>query len=141
MLSHHRPATVGLFILLVGLVLPVALAGQAPQLDYLTRTERVELDRIVIRFHPETGARVRGGELVSLSGAELSSVEQIVASVPGARIERRFGRSEAELDRDRQLGEARTRRSLPDLNLFALPIVESHGSSPSTASALLARDV
>lgn len=92
-------------------------------LDYQRRTSDIELDRIGIRFRSETQARVRNGELVSLAGADLSEVRDLVAALPGARLERRFPRSEAALDHDRELGEARKHARLPDLNLFALLVL------------------
>lgn len=92
----------------------------APAFDYRTRTEGVELDRIGIRFTEESGARVRGGRLVSLSGTDLSAVESLVGSVAGAELTRRFDPSEAECEALKSRGEARTLGRLPDLNLFAM---------------------
>jgi hypothetical protein len=100
------------------LLIAMNTAGAVP--DYRTRTEGVELNRIGIRFLPETGARVRGGHLVSVTGRDLRDLESIITSFPGAMLQRRFPRSEGDLDRDRRLGEEKTRQSVPDLNLFAL---------------------
>jgi len=91
--------------------------------DYRTRVDHVNVDRIGVRFHPDTQARVRGGQLVSLSGRDLSGAARIAASIPGAGWEPRFGKPEADLDRMRQLGEERTRQALPDLNLYALLVL------------------
>ncbi|MBU1700652.1 MAG: carboxypeptidase regulatory-like domain-containing protein [Candidatus Eisenbacteria bacterium] len=98
-----------------------AAAHQAkPLLGYQTRTENVNPNKIALRFHPETQARVRSGRLVSLCGADLSVLEEIRGSVPGAQWEPRFPLTESELDALRAKGESRTRQSLPDLNLFGL---------------------
>ncbi|MEZ4647650.1 MAG: carboxypeptidase regulatory-like domain-containing protein [Candidatus Eisenbacteria bacterium] len=95
--------------------------------DYCTRTVGVELDRIGVRFAPETGARVRNGRLVSLGSsgqdADLRAVQDVVSSIPGAVLAPRFDLGEAALDDLRARGEARTLGRLPDLNLFALVIL------------------
>ncbi|MFN8547077.1 MAG: carboxypeptidase regulatory-like domain-containing protein [Candidatus Eisenbacteria bacterium] len=98
-----------------------ASPGVAPSMaDYRTHTEGVELDRIGIRFAPDTGARVRGDRLVSLRGVDLGTVEAIVAATPGARLERRFPFSEEQCAALTARAEARTLERMPDLNLFAL---------------------
>jgi len=96
-------------------------AGFVP--GYRTCVDHVYVDRIGVRFVPETQARVRGGQLISLSGADLSGVGAIAARIPGSRWEPRFQKSEAELEGMRRLGEARTRQALPDLNLFGLLVL------------------
>ncbi len=112
-------------------------AGIPPAADYLTRTEDVVLDRVVVQFAPETGCRIRDGQLVSTHGADLTGLRSAIGSFDGARLERRFPRSEAELDRDRSIGEQRSRQSLPDLNLFGLLLLPSL-SDQAAAQARLA---
>lgn len=109
----------------------IASAGNLsgnPPLSYRTLVDNVELNRIGIRFEPATEARVRGGRLVSLSGADLSAARRIAFSVPGAQLAPRFPLSEQELDRLRSVGQSRTRQDLPDLNLFALLTLPPAGS-------------
>jgi len=88
--------------------------------DLRTQLDRVERDRIVVRFAPETGARVRQGELVSLNGTDLSGIRQRISGLDGAQLFPRFPAPEEQLDELRRRGEERTRQALPDLNLFAL---------------------
>jgi hypothetical protein len=148
-LARFRPLRAGLPALAFA-VLAAGFAGRSPAAvhpsgrspdapftpDDRFRTERVELNRIGLRFQPETGARVRAGRLVSLTGADLHAVADLVASIPGAALGRRFPRSEEELDRDRRIGEARTKQSLPDLNLFALLTLPPAGSDPDGRARL-----
>lgn len=104
------------------------------------RAQEVDPNNIVVRFEPRTGARVRGGQLVSLAGADLSAVEEIRGSVPGAVWENHFTQGEHRLDALRKLGEDRTRRELPDLNLFArlvLPPLHDDEASLSRLEDLL----
>jgi hypothetical protein len=111
-------------------------------LDYQIRTRDVDPNRVEIRFEPETRARIRGGQLVSLAGVDLSAVEEIRADIPGAVWEHRFTLSEDELDGLRALGEERTRQELPDLNLFGLlvlPSLEDEEASRARLENLLAR--
>ena len=109
-----------------------AMSGMGPATSaatfvpaYRTQVEQVDLDRVGIRFVEETAARVREGRLVSLTAdpaaaEKLASVEAIVAAIPGARMERRFPASESDLDQMRSRAIERTRRDVPNLNLFAL---------------------
>jgi serine protease len=109
--------------------------------DYRTTVEHVVLHQVGVRFEAPTQARVRDGRLVSLSGADLSAVEAIVASIPGALLLPRFSKPEAELDRMRREGEARTRQDLPDLNLFArvdLPPLADEAAAKDRLRGLLA---
>lgn len=116
--------------------------GRAALPDYRTRTEGVDLDRIGLRFAPETGARVRQGQLVSLRGVDLEPVADLVASVPGAVLGPRFDLGEATLDELRARGEVRTLGRLPDLNLFALvtlPPASSDAEGRARLADLLAQ--
>lgn len=112
---------------------------------YRTQVEQVDVNRIGIRFVPETAARVREGRLVSLTAdpaaaEKLASVEAIVTAVPGARMERRFPASESDLDQLRSRAIERTRRDVPDLNLFTLvrlPAMADEAAAKERLRALL----
>ena len=98
------------------------LTGPSP--DYRSRVDQVDPLRVGLRFRPETGARVRGGRLASITGADLAGTEAvlgtILSSIPGARLEPRFPAAEAKLEEMRRRAQERTRRDATDLNLFAL---------------------
>ena len=96
---------------------------------YTEMTQGVSTDVVVVHFYEETGARVRGGRVVSLSGADLGGVEDILASVPGATLAPRFPQAESALDAMRRRGEARLKRPLPDLNLYAEIALPPAGSA------------
>ncbi len=114
-------------------------AKDGRDLAYTRQVENVDPNRIVIRFHPDSGARVRSGSVVSVLGTDLGSTNEILAAQSG-QLSPRFQRSEDDLDQDRILGEARTGRALPDLNLFAmwtLPSLDSDVASIDRLRALL----
>ena len=114
-----------------------AAANQAkPLLGYQTRTENVDSNQIALRFDPGTQARVRGDRLLSLSGTDLATVEEIRASIPGARWEPRFPLTETQLEALRAEGESRSRQSLPDLSLFALLTLPPAGSEEAARERL-----
>ncbi len=72
-----------------------------------------------VKFADGTDVRLRGGELTSLSGADLSEVETVLAGYPGLEIDRTFtGLSQSELAADVKQIDRKTTRYQPDLNLF-----------------------
>lgn len=107
----------------------------------LYQANGVHRDTIVIRFLPDSDARVREGRLVSLTGADLTVVESIVARFSGS-LEPRFPQRELALDELRARAEARSGQSLPDLNLFAtlhLPHEENEEAALARLKEILAQ--
>lgn len=108
---------------------------------YTAMTRGVSTEVVVVKFHPETLARVRGGAVVSLAGADLSAVTAIVADTPGATLAPRFPQPESVLEELRQRGEVRVGRSLPDLSLYAeitLPPAGDEATGEARLADLLA---
>jgi len=125
-------AAMALLGLLEGLAPGRPWAAPAPRLDYLSRVESVDLERVVVQFREELGVRVRGGRLESVRGADLSAALAVAASLPGAEWQRRWPRTEVELDLERARGEARTHLALPDLNSFLLLQLPATANDPET---------
>ncbi len=72
-----------------------------------------------VKFADGTDVRLRGAELTSLSGADLSKVDAVLAGYPGIEISRTFtGASQSELAADIKRIDRETSRYQPDLNLF-----------------------
>ena len=72
-----------------------------------------------VQFADGTDVRLRDGELVSLSGADLSKVEAVLAGYPGIEVVRLFdGVSQSQLAADVAAIDRKTTRKQPDLNLF-----------------------
>jgi serine protease len=109
-------------------------------------------ERIHLKLQEGTAVRLRGGGLASLRGDDLSGVAAVLGRRPGVRVERLFGRAEADIDRDKTRAEGASRRQQADLNLYyrlqlppavdteallgelnALPIVEVAYSEPLPA--------
>lgn len=81
-------------------------------------------ERIQVKLRDRSGVRSRGGQLVvvpalvepSLPREHLAAVVELLNGPRVRRCERMFSEPEAELDRQRELGEASTGQRLPDLN-------------------------
>ena len=107
-----------------------SVAAHAPEASAATRsaerplftqmTRGVNQNLVVVKLGVDSGARIRDGRVVSLTGFDLAPLSDLVASVPGAVLAPRFSKPEGVLDEMRRDGEARTKQSLPDLNLYAM---------------------
>ena len=81
--------------------------------------------KLLVKFVDGSGVRLRDGRLVSETGQDLSSLDSILATYPGTRVERLFQRPEADLAAEKAAAEARTGLPQPDLNLhYRLVLVE-----------------
>lgn len=117
-------------------------AGVASPLvaDYRSRVDQVDRNRVIVRFDESLRVRVRDGALLSLQGSDLAEAAAVPASVPGSVWERRWHRSEADLDLERARAVARSRSAVPDLNSYALlRLPDSPGDSAVRLHDLLAR--
>jgi len=81
----------------------------------------MKIDRLVIKFDEQAKVRLRKGELVSFSRADLSPLKKLLS---GMSVSRLFLRSEAELDQERSDLRERGFRSTVDKNSYFQLLVE-----------------
>lgn len=97
---------------------------------------------VEVGFTDDARVRLRNGKLVSLAGADLSQLNQVLSHYPEIKIERLFTRPEEDLDRERQPGTGDLNSfyslTLPDSiqistlvkELLALKVVQSANQRP-----------
>jgi hypothetical protein len=73
-------------------------------------------DRIVVKFVDDAQVRLRGTALVSLRGADMSSLEAVLTRFGRPLPARTLFRDEPAVDATRAAAESRSGRRLPDLN-------------------------
>lgn len=88
--------------------------------------------RVVVKFRDEARVRLRGAELISLAGRNLSGLSAALAAFGKPVPERLFRRPEAEIDLYLETAELRSGRDLADLNGYYEMVVE-----PDEVAALL----
>ncbi len=94
--------------------LPLPEGPDDPWFDY---------HHIVIKFKPETHARLRGDAIISVTGVDLTPVQDLLSQQSGISIHRRFSLPEDELEAQRNQviqnrGNGADLSDLPDLNLY-----------------------
>lgn len=101
-------------------VLALALAGSAGAAGAPQPIPPPQGEVIVLKLVEGSGARLRQGELRSITGEEssLSQVTALLETWPGARLSRVFSRPEEDLERDLEEVRALGHEDVPDLNLF-----------------------
>jgi serine protease len=75
-------------------------------------------ERAHVKFKEGTSIRLRGNQLVSLGGTDLTELRAVIRRHPGLRIQRLFSRAENELAEEKARNEKRSGRKLPDKNLW-----------------------
>src|SRR4051794_641967 len=108
-----------------------------------TRAEMVAVPTtgaVVVKFREGTGIRLRGGQLVGASPAELAGIESALRDVglSASDLKRLHAAPEQRLDTERAQAQARTGRRLADLNLYYL-VRPPAGASPADVAERLNR--
>lgn len=98
------------------LALTPRVTFEKPSRAVIRDSERWEL--LVVKFTEGSGIRLRNGELVSRTDADLSELDELIKLYPDVRIARLFSRSEADYDREKITGQLNTGRELANLNLY-----------------------
>jgi hypothetical protein len=75
-------------------------------------------DRLVVKFRDAARVRLDGTHFVSRAGRDLSALEQALARHGDPERARLMGRNPDRIEATRQRAEARSGRSLPDLNSY-----------------------
>jgi len=75
-------------------------------------------DRLIVKFDETARVRVRAGRPVSLADTALLEFERALSSYPNREMKPLAGRSEEAVEQTRLQAEARSGRSLPDLNSY-----------------------
>lgn len=80
-----------------------------------------------VKFKEGSGVRLSGERLVGAQGAELTKLQGVLGSFPGAGVERLFSRPEEELLREKLSLQRRSGRELADKTLYyRIRVDESH---------------
>jgi hypothetical protein len=79
---------------------------------------------LIVKFHDDLRVRLRGDRLVSLIGTDLWEIDRTLSRNLCHEVRPLFGRSETAIDATRQAAEARSGRSLPDLNGYFRLLVD-----------------
>jgi hypothetical protein len=108
---------------LFSLALVATGAATAPWHDEAPATKPAAIDlpdmvKLHVKFTQGSGVRLRGGQLTSVSGRDLSPVAEMFRSFRGISVRRMFTQDEAGLDADVRRLNAATPRGVPDLNLW-----------------------
>ena len=77
-----------------------------------------EMAEVVTRFKPEAGVRLVKSKLASISGADVTNVQNRLARVPGLALRRLFDQTEAALLDQVASVAAATKLVVPDLSLY-----------------------
>lgn len=113
-----------------------ALRKVVPKSVALSLQSPAPTGRIVVKFRESSGIRAIPGGVMSPDKSASDRVTALLArAAPGAAPQRRFERDAAELDALRRNAEARSGRSLPDLNTY---LVLDPGLGAGDRDALLA---
>jgi hypothetical protein len=75
-------------------------------------------DRLIVKFDETARVRVRAGRPASLVGTSLGEFERTLSFYANHELKPLVGRSEPDVDRMRLRAEARSGRSLPDMNSY-----------------------
>ncbi|MEW5923950.1 MAG: S8 family serine peptidase [Candidatus Zixiibacteriota bacterium] len=92
---------------------------KAPAKPLVTKvSSQADLARVIVKFHEDSGVRLRGGRFVSLKGQTLGAANGLLRPYLNGRINRLFSKSEEALSKDKFIYELRSGHELADLNLY-----------------------
>ena len=119
--------------------------GELPRDQYLdlVQADKVELDRICVKFSEDTRVRLRDGRFASLEGRDLSTLEAFLAKHPGVRPERLF-QSWEEKALDERIAEAERLSGYDNADLnnwYLLRVPQPNREAKALLEELLAIDL
>jgi serine protease len=125
---RRRDVRLGVFFAIAVVSIAFALLGQAAApAGAGAQVGSDESGGVHVKFAESTAMRLRGGQLVALSGQDIRALRQLL-SEQRAQVARLFGQPESEIESDvrrlRQSGE-----DTPDLNLWYRVTVDSEAAA------------
>ena len=115
----------------VELPLPSVLVSSAEADDTPALTERVQ-----VKFNEGTGIRLRDGQFVSETGADVDPLNAVLSRFQNVHAERLFTRPESVLAREEKELEAPSDTRLDNLNLYFRLDAQSEGDAAALVKAL-----
>jgi len=100
-------------------------------------------NRIHVKFREGNIIRLRDGQLNGISSTDADALRNTLVqrAIPATGIRRLFTRPEATLENERQAGQQRSGKELPDLNLWFVIDLPSGANAAEVANALNNLDV
>jgi hypothetical protein len=141
--ADRRPMSSKEKMALLGLELPAARAALQPRYVEPKPPEvavhATSLTNVIaVKFRDDRPVRLSNGRWSSAGPA--AAADAIVATRPGARVERMFRTDERILDEDRETGQLLGGRALPDLNNWYRIVLPEGADGRALANELLALD-
>jgi len=100
-------------------------------------------NRVHVKFREGTDIRLTNGQLRGMASSDAAAFQNILSQrrIPANAIRRMFTRPEADLNNERNEGQQRSGKQLPDLNLWYVIDLPPGASPAEVASTLNSLDV